>query len=122
MLRLLCSTVFLALLSFSIPSAFAEDNFTMQNWKQIEAKAKRGRPRASGLHDGYLAGVRDTLRFYSKVGKTFPICWPKDHEIDIGLVSDTVDAVRKGHPDIAKPQDNFAYIVVLSLYDAYPCR
>ena len=39
MLRLLCSAVFLALLSFSIPTALAEDNFTMQNWEQIEAKA-----------------------------------------------------------------------------------
>ena len=120
--RLLCFAVFSALLSFSIPSAFAEDEFTLQKWNQIETQAERGSPRATGLRDGYLAGVRDTLRVYSRVGKTFPICWPKDHEIDIGLVSDTVDAVRKGHPDIAKPQDNFAYIAVLSLYDAYPCR
>ena len=107
---------------FKIPAALAADDFTPRDWNQIEAQAQRGSPRATGLRDGYLAGVRDALRFYSKVSKTFPICWPKDHEIDIGLVRDTVDAVRKGHPDIAKPQDNFAYIVLLSLYDAYPCR
>ena len=32
------------------------------------------------------------------------------------------NAAAKVLVDIAKPQDNFAYIVVLSLYDAYPCR
>ena len=47
---------------------------------------------------------------------------PKDHDIDISLVRDTVAAVRRGPPDIATPQANFAYIIVLSLYDAYPCR
>ncbi len=119
-------SLYLAALSvifmFTVPAAFAADEFTLRDWNQIEAQAKQGSPRATGLRDGYLAGVRDALRFYSKVSKTFPICWPKHHEIDIGLVRDTVDAVRKGHPGSAKPQDNFAYIVVLSLHDAYPCR
>lgn len=106
----------------SIPGTLHAEKFSLQDWNRIESQAKGGDPRAAGLRDGYIAGVRDALRFYSKVSKTFPICWPKDHEIDIGLVRDTVDAVRRSHPDIAKPQDNFAYIVVLSLYDAYPCR
>lgn len=122
MRRFLCFAVLSASLLYSVPVAIASDKFTLYDWNQIETQAERGNPRAIGLRDGYLAGVRDALRFYSKVSKTFPICWPKDHEIDISLVRDTVDAVRRGHPDIAKPQDNFAYIIVLSLYDAYPCR
>jgi len=112
------ATIFL----ISLASLAQAENFSLQEWNRIEEQAKRGDARATGLRDGYIAGVRDALRFYSKVSKTFPICWPKDHEVDIGLVRDTVDAVRRGHPDIAKPEDNFAYIVVLSLYDAYPCR
>ena len=68
------------------------------------------------------AGVRDALRFYTKVAKTFPICWPHDDEIDEGLMRNIVAAVRREHPDIAQPQDNFAYLVVLSLYDTYPCK
>ncbi len=110
------------ILLISLTGVTRAENFSLQDWNRIEAQAARGDPRATGLRDGYIAGVRDALRFYSKVSKTFPICWPKDHEIDIGLVRDTVDAVRRGHPDFAKPQDNYAYIVVLSLYDAYPCR
>jgi hypothetical protein len=106
----------------SLSGVTQAENFSLQEWNRIEDQAKRGDPRATGLRDGYIAGVRDALRFYSKVSKTFPICWPKDHEVDIGLVRDTVDAVRRGHPDIAKPQDNYAYIIVLALYDAYPCR
>ncbi|NKB59060.1 MAG: hypothetical protein GKS00_22255 [Alphaproteobacteria bacterium] len=100
---------------------FAE-SFTLRDWSRIENQANQKDARASGLRDGYIAGVRDALRFYSKVSKTFPICWPKDHDIDESLIRGIVDAVRREHPDIAKPDDNFAYIVVLSLYDAYPCR
>lgn len=98
------------------------ENFTLDEWNRIAARADRGDPRAQGLRDGYLAGVRDALRFYSKVAKTFPICWPRDHEIDEDLVRGIVGAVRREHPDIAKPEDNFAYVVVLALYDTYPCR
>ena len=120
MTRTLLIAAVAALLSF--PGTLHAEAFSLQEWNRIEAQAQRGDARATGLRDGYIAGVRDALRFYSKVSKTFPICWPKDHEIDIGLVRDTVAAVRRQHPDIAKPQDNYAYIVVLSLYDAYPCR
>lgn len=98
------------------------DDFTLRDWNQIENQAEKKDARALGLRDGYIAGVRDALRFYSKVSKTFPICWPKDHDIDESLIRGIVNAVRREHPDIAKPEDNFAYIVVLSLYDAYPCR
>ncbi len=102
-------------------SSFAE-KFTLQDWNRIEGQANNNDARALGLRDGYIAGVRDALRFYSKVSKTFPICWPKDHDIDESLIRGIVEAVRREHPDIAKPEDNFAYIVVLSLYDTYPCR
>ncbi len=122
MLRSLYFAIFSLFISFSIPPVSAADEFTMRNWSQIQAQAKRGNALARGLREGYLSGIRDTLRFYSKLSKEFPICWPKDHEVDIGLVNDTVNAVRKGHPEIAKPEDNFAYIVVLALYEAYPCR
>ncbi len=98
------------------------ETFTLRDWNRIEGQAGSNDARAVGLRDGYLAGIRDALRFYSKVSTTFPICWPKDHEIDESLIRNIVSAVRREHPDIAKPEDNFAYIVVLSLYDAYPCR
>lgn len=122
MLRLPTVAAILIMLAVALPGAARAEQFSLQDWTRIEDQAKRGDARAIGLRDGYLAGVRDALKFYSKVSKTFPICWPKDHEVDLGLVRDTVAAVRKGHPDIAKPGDNYAYIVVLSLYDAYPCR
>ena len=114
-----------AVLAFFLASPFAalaEDEFDLRSWQGIESRAAQNDARASGLRDGYLAGVRDALRFYTKVSQTFPICWPRDHEIDIGLVRNVIAAVQREHPDIAKPDDNFAYLVVLSLYDAYPCR
>ena len=85
MRRFLCFAVFSASLLYSVPVAIASDKFTLYDWNQIETQAERGNPRAIGLRDGYLAGVRDALRFYSKVSKTFPICWPKDHEIDMAV-------------------------------------
>jgi hypothetical protein len=109
------------LVALTLAAPARAENFTLGNWSRIASQADRGDPRAQGLRDGYLAGVRDALRFYSKVAKTFPICWPKDHEIDEELVRGIVQAVRREHPDIARPQDNFAYVVVLSLYDTYPC-
>ncbi len=100
----------------------AAEDFTLRGWDAIEGRAAANDARAAGLRDGYLAGVRDALRFYTRVSKTFPICWPKDHTLDVALVRNVVAAVRREHPDMAKPDDNFAYLVVLSLYDAYPCR
>ncbi|MBN4083153.1 hypothetical protein JYU08_00550 [bacterium AH-315-B06] len=102
--------------------AAAEEAFTLRGWDAIEDRAAGNDARATGLRDGYLAGVRDALRFYTKVSKTFPICWPKDHEIDVTLVRNIIAAVRREHPDMAEPGDNFAYLVVLSLYSTYPCR
>lgn len=111
---------FLFVLTLAAPAG--AENFTLSEWNRIASRADQGDPRAQGLRDGYLAGVRDALRFYSKVASTFPICWPKDHEIDEDLVRGIVQAVRREHPDLAKPNDNFAYVVVLSLYETYPCR
>ncbi|MEX2617097.1 MAG: Rap1a/Tai family immunity protein [Alphaproteobacteria bacterium] len=119
LLRGLACSAIAAILS--LPLA-AEENFDLGAWRDIESRAAQNDPRASGLRDGYLAGVRDALRFYSKVSETFPICWPKDHEIDIGLIRNIIGAVQREHPDLANADDNFAYLVVLSLYDAYPCR
>ena len=104
-----------------LPRAAAADEFSLRGWDAIEDRAARDDARAAGLRDGYLAGVRDALRFYTKVGKTFPICWPKDHEIDVPLIRNVIAAVRREHPDMANPGDNFAYLAVLSLYTAYPC-
>lgn len=111
-----------AILLLVSSAASGAERFSLRDWTRIEDRASRNDARAAGLRDGYLAGVRDALRFYSRVARTFPICWPKDHEIDERLIRGIVGAVRREHPDIAKPEDNFAYIVVLSLYDAYPCR
>ena len=111
-----------AILLVAMPGAPRAEKFSLQDWNRIEDQAKRNDARSIGLRDGYIAGIRDALRFYTKVSETFPICWPKDHEIDEELIRGIVGAVRREHPDIAKPEDNFAYIVVLSLYDAYPCR
>jgi hypothetical protein len=118
------SSIFAVVLIFAaaFSGAVSAETFTLQDWNRIEGQASRNDARAGGLRDGYIAGIRDALRFYSKVSTTFPICWPKDHEIDEKLIRGIVSAVRREHPDIAKPEDNFAYIVVLSLYDAYPCR
>lgn len=114
--------VILAIAVFVPAVALAEDGFDLRAWQGIESRAAQNDAHAAGLRDGYLAGVRDALRFYSKVSQTFPICWPKDHEIDTGLIRNIIAAVQREHPDMAKPDDNFAYLVVLSLYDAYPCR
>ncbi len=100
----------------------AGDEFTVEKWTALEARGAANDLRAQGLTKGYLAGVRDALRFYSRVGATFPLCWPKDHDVDDDLIRNIVNAVVKEHPDMAKPNDNFAYLVVLSLYNVYPCR
>ena len=111
-LLLLCAV---ALCIAATPRFAMAEPFSLRGWDAIEDWA-------AGLADGNLAGVRDALRFYTKVGKTFPVCWPKDHELDLTLVRNIVAAVRREFPDMAKPDDNFAYLVVLSLYIAYPCR
>ena len=120
--RLLRGFAFSVIALILSASVRAEENFDLQTWRDIESRAARNDPRASGLRDGYLAGVRDALRFYTKVSETFPICWPNDHEIDVQLIQNIIAAVQREHPDLANPDDNFAYLVILSLYDAYPCR
>jgi hypothetical protein len=105
-----------------LPRPAVAEPFSLRGWDAIEDRAARNDARAAGLRDGYLAGVRDALRFYTKVANTFPICWPKDHEIDLTLLRNIVAAVRREFPDMAKPEDNFAFLVVLSLYNTYPCR
>jgi len=105
-----------------LPRVAAAEVFSLRGWDAIEERAAGKDARAAGLRDGYLAGVRDALRFYTKVSGTFPICWPKDHELDPALIRNIVAAVRREFPDMAKPDDNFAYLVVLSLYNTYPCR
>ncbi len=119
--RLLC--LFTVLFGLAAAPVAAEvDKFTLRDWNRIEGQAEGNDAHARGLRDGYLAGIRDALRFYTRVSTTFPICWPKDHKLDMDLMRGTVNAVRREHPEIAKPEDNFAYIVVLALYGAYPCR
>ena len=122
MLRFSLFATVVAFCAIAVLRPAAAEGFTLQEWNRIEEQAAKNDVRAKALRDGYIAGVRDALRFYSKVSTTFPICWPKDHDIDEELIRGIVDAVRREHPDIAKPEDNFAYIVVLSLYDTYPCR
>jgi len=119
LLRGLACSVLALVLSTSLR---AEENFDLGTWRAIESRAAQNDARAAGLRDGYLAGVRDALRFYTKVSETFPICWPTDHEIDVDLIRNIIAAVQREHPDLANADDNFAYLVVLSLYDAYPCR
>ena len=108
-------------LAAALPPVMAEP-FSLRGWDTIEDRAAGNDPRAAGLRDGYLAGVRDALRVYTRIGKIFPICWPKDHELDATLIRNIVAAVRREFPDMAQPDDNFAYLVVLSLYTTYPCR
>ena len=43
-------------------------------------------------------------------------------ELDSALIRNIVAAVRREFPGMAKPDDIFAYLVVLSLYTTYPCR
>jgi hypothetical protein len=118
-LLVLCAILFgLAVVSRPVMA----EPFSLRGWDAIEDRAAANDPYTTGLRDGYLAGVRDALRVYTKIGKTFPICWPKDHEIDAGLIRNIVAAIRREFPDMAQPNDNFAYLVVLSLYTTYPCR
>ena len=114
--------MFMGVLAGDAHAADVPDAFTVEKWNALEARSAADDARAQGLTKGYLAGVRDALRFYSKVGETFRLCWPKDHEVDDALIRNIVNAVVKEHPDMAKPDDNFAYLVVLSLYNVYPCR
>jgi hypothetical protein len=120
--RLLLTLTVLACAILAPATAAAEDRFDYRSWQEIEGYAGQGDQKAQGLRDGYLAGVRDALRFYTRVSRTFPICWPRDHEIDIGLVQNVMAAVQREHPEIAKPDDNYGYLLVLALYEAYPCR
>ena len=103
-------------------AAGVSDDFTYEKWRALESKSAAQDAHAQGLTTGYLAGVRDALRFYSRVSRTFPICWPKDHEIDAELLRNIVNAVGKENPDLANADDNLAYLIVLSLYNVYPCR
>jgi hypothetical protein len=103
-------------------AAEVSDDFTYGKWRALESQSAARDARAEGLTNGYLAGVRDALRFYSRVSKTFPICWPKDHDIDADLLRNIVNAVGKENPDLANENDNLAYLIVLSLYNVYPCR
>ena len=55
-----------AVLAFFLASPFAElaeYEFDLRSWQGIESRAAQNDARASGLRDGYLAGVRDALRF-----------------------------------------------------------
>ena len=118
-LLLLCAV---AICAAAAPRLAIADPFSLRGLDAIEDRAARNDMRAAGLLDGYLAGVRDALRVYTKIGKTFPICWPKAHELDSALIRNIVAAVRREFPGMAKPDDIFAYLVVLSLYTTYPCR
>lgn len=120
MSRLILSVFALFFLALSGP--VAADEFTVEKWSALERQRQSNDPVSAALTKGYLTGVRDALRFYSRVGRNFQICWPKDHEIDPGLMRNIVAAIRKEHPDIAEPGDNFAYMVVLALANVYPCR
>ena len=115
----LCAALFCIAI---LPRPAVADAFSLRGWDAIEGRVAQNDARAAGLRDGYIAGVRDALRFYTKVAKTFPICWPKDHQLDLALVRNIVAAVRREFPEMAKPDDNFANLVVLSLYNVYPCR
>ena len=96
--------------------------FTVAQWERLSTAAHAGDAAAAALRHGYLAGLRDGLRFYTRIGRTFRICWPEDHEIDLRLLETVVGAVQREHPDLAKPSDNFAEVAILSLLDAYSCR
>jgi hypothetical protein len=114
--------VFLSGVAGQVYAADKTDEFSVGRWSTLETQAAANNPRAQGLTKGYLAGVRDALRFYTRVGQTFRLCWPKDHKVDDDLIRNVVNAVVKEHPDMAKPDDNFAYLIILSLYNVYPCR
>lgn len=121
-LFVLALCIFIGAIAGDALAAESADEFTVEKWNALEARSAANDAGAQGLTKGYLAGVRDALRFYSRVGETFRLCWPKDHEVDDALIRNIVNAVVKEHPDMAKPGDNFAYLVVLALYNVYPCR
>ncbi len=118
-LIVLCAALFFIAV---LPRPVVAETFDLRGWDAIEKRAAGNDKRAAGLRDGYLAGVRDSLRFYTKVSNTFPICWPTDHKLDAALVGSTVAAVRRQFPEMANADDNFAYLIVLALYNVYPCR